>query len=447
MRKDYDLIVIGTGSAGTAAAHACSDAGWSVAITDSRPFGGTGALHGGNPKKILIDAAEVVERSRDLRGRGIAGELSLAWDDLMAFIATFTETFPASLEEELIESGIDPYHGHTRFTGKNSVLVGKEQLSARHIVIATGAVPRPLGIPGEEYLTNSEELFSLGELPGRILFIGGGYISFELSHAAARAGSRVLILSRGGRCLKQFDRYLVDMLVEATLEAGIDVVTNSPVHSISRRSEEFLVHAGPGGELTYTCDMVVHGAGRIPALDSLDLGKAGITVNSRGIIVNEYLQSISNPAVYVAGDANGRGIPLNPVASMEGRIVARNLLSGNSAIPDYAVVPTAIFTIPPLARVGITEEEAQKQNRRYEVLFEDTSSWYTTRRIGQKASGYKILVDPGAETILGAHLLGHNADEVINIFALAMKADLSLDDIRGMIWAYPTGASDIRSML
>ncbi len=444
MTKEYDLIVIGTGAAGSTVAYECNSAGLKVAIVDSRPFGGTCALRGCDPKKVLVGAAEIIDRSLSMRENGISNEIDINWPELMKFKRTFTDPVPESRGRGFSGAGIDAFNGIAKFTGKNTLKIGDETITGNHILIATGAKPRKLNIPGEEYVSLSEQFLEMDNLPESMTFIGGGYISFEFAHVAARAGSKVRILHRSDRPLKKFDPDLVDAIIKASQEMGIEVQLNMPVNSIEKKSGKLVVHAG---DKEFESDMVVHGAGRVPAIDDLDLEKAEIEVDKRGIVVNEYLQSVSNPAVYVAGDANGRGVPLTPVASMEGRIVAKNILEGNTTTPDYTAIPSVVFTTPPLASVGMQEEEAKKQGINYRKNYQDTSSWYTSRRIGLKNSGFKVLVDEDTNRIIGVHLLGHNAEEVINIFALAMRANISLEDIKNIIWGYPTSSSDINYMI
>jgi glutathione reductase (NADPH) len=447
MGEEYDLIVIGTGSAGRTAAFDCRDAGLSVAIVDERLFGGTCALRGCDPKKVLVGAAEVVARSRMMEGRGISGAAAVRWEDLIAFERGFTEPFPAMIEEAFADAGIDPFHGHARFTGERTIEVGGVPLAADRFVVATGAVPRRLGVPGEDLLATSDDFLGLDRLPDRIVFVGGGVISFEFAHIAARLGAEVTILVRGNRALRKFETGLVEMLIAASRAAGIVIRFDLPLFSVQRHGDGVVLSAGKDGKETFEADLAVHGAGRVPAYAGLGLDRAGIQTDRRGIVVNEYLQSVSNPRVYVAGDANPRGMQLTPVAGRDGALVARNILEENVQTADYTAVPAAVFTLPPLVRVGLTEEEAQAAGMRYRVTSEDTSGWYTSRRIGLAASGYTILTDAEGGRILGAHLLGHNADEIINIFALALREGLGVEALGRMIWAYPTSAWDIGHMV
>ncbi len=459
--KTFDLIVIGTGAAASTVAWKCHSAGWSVAIIDSRPFGGTCALRGCDPKKVLVGVAEVIDLNKRMESKGITNSKSvkIQWPDLMHFKRSFTEPVPKEREQQFSKAGIVSFHGMARFIGQRTVKVDNTQtLDGRHILIATGAQPVMLNIPGEENLVKSDQFLELDTLPSKIVFVGGGYISFEFAHIAARAGANVTILHRGTRPLEVFDPYLVDMLVQRTRELGIDVHLQTKVEGIesskanNNHNSRFVVLSSDtanGKKYKIEADMVVHGAGRVPEIDDLDLVTAGIEhENKRGVKVNEYLQSVSDPAVYAAGDAAASGgLPLTPVASYEGEIVATNLLKGNQTKPNYKGIPSVVFTIPPLASVGLQEEAAKKQGLRFRTNKADTSSWYSSRRVGENYSGYKVLIEENTDRILGAHVLGHHAEEVINIFAIAIRLGLKAEDIRQAIFSYPTNSSDISYMI
>ena len=450
MEREYDVIVIGTGVAGSDVAWHCREAGMRVAITDHQTYGGTCALRGCVPKRVLAGAAEVVARVHDQQGRGLRGEVSIDWAQLLAFERSFTDPVPRRKEERFRRAGIHTWRGFARFAGPNRVAIGDDLFSARYIVIATGAHPRPLDVPGADLVTQSGDFFYLETLPERIVFIGGGYISFEFAHVAARGGAKATILQRSGRVLKGFDHEIVDRLVQASREVGIDVQMNMPLLSVEKTAAGLLVRAGrEGEEETFEADIVVHGAGRVPAIEGLDLAAGGVETDRRGIRVNEYLQSVSNPAVYVAGDANTRGVQLTPVAVRDAHIVVDNILNGNARAADYWVVPSAVFTNPPIASVGLTEEAVKEKGIPYIVHAGDLSERFTNRGINQKHVGYKLLIASDSRRILGAHLIGHHVEEVINIFALAIKHGLTVDDLTldAIPWAYPSNTYDIIHMV
>ena len=441
--RTYDLIVIGTGNAGTAMSHEARRAGWKVAIADELPFGGTCAVNGCLPKKVLVGAAEVITRANSMRDKGIDGDIRIKWPELMSFKRTFTDPVPSTRSRTYSERGMDTFCGHARFLGRNTLQVGDETLAARFIGIATGAAPRRLGIPGERLVSSSDEFLAMEAIPKRIVFIGGGIISFEFAHVAASAGATVTILHRSDRVLKNFDPFLVDILVKALKASGIEIRTNMPVKSVEEGPDGLFVRAGKSEEHIFEAEMVVHGAGRVPNIESLDLKTGDVSVDEKGIAINQHLQSISNPSVYVAGNANARGKPLSPVATMDGRAAARNMISGNKLTTDYRTVPSVVFTSPLLASVGVTEDEALKCGIKVVVHKQETSEWYSSRMVGIAQSGYKILTEEQSDRIVGAHLLGYNADETINIFALAIRTGMKLADLQEVAWAYPTAAYDI----
>ncbi len=450
MDGKFYLIAIGTGSAAATVALRCRAAGRSVAVVDSRPFGGTCALRGCDPKKVLVGAAEVVDWARRMKDKGIKpGGIKIDWPALMIFKKSFVASVPKQREESLRKAGIETFHGVARFVDRTVVQIGNETLSAKHIVIASGACPAKLGILGEEHLITSDQFLELKKLPRRVLFVGGGYISFEFAHVAARAGSGATIVHRSSRPLVSFDPDLVARLVRASEAIGIRVRLSTAVEGIEKRSKQFVVHASHGRKkLKFEADLVVHGAGRVPEVEELNLERAGVEYTQKGIAVNSFLQSVSNAAVYAAGDsAATEGPRLTPVASMEGRVVAANLLNGNKEKPNYSGVPSVVFTIPPLAAVGQQEGAAREQGLKLAVDQGDTGGWYSSRRVGVKHSGYKVLVEESSRRIVGAHLLGPHAEETINLFAMAIRCGLTADQLKEMRYAYPSHSDDISYMV
>jgi glutathione reductase (NADPH) len=444
----YDLVVIGTGTAATVAASRCRAAGWRVAVIDYLPFGGTCALRGCDPKKVLVGAAEAIDHAHRMQGKGVTGEPSIAWRELMQFKRTFTSTVPDMMERSFAKKGIDAYHGRARFRDAHTVAVGVDELDARFVLIAVGAVPARLGLPGEEHLVSSTEFLELDELPKRIVLVGGGYIAAEFSHVAARAGAKVTVVQRAERMLKPFDADLVGWLTEGMRNAGIDVRLNTRVERIEKRGSDFTVDAtAEGVPKTFDADLVVHAAGRVPDLGPLDLQAAGIDAEDGRIKLNGFLQSVSNPAVYAAGDAASSGPPLTPVAAHEGRVAAENMLNGNQRQPTYLGVPSVAFSIPPIASAGFNENEAREQGLKFRVKKQKASDWYTARQAAEPVYGFKVLVEEGTDRVLGAHLVGPHADEVINVFGLAIRKQMTASDLKDAIFAYPTGASDIGYML
>ncbi len=446
--KRYDLVVIGTGTAAQVASARVRSVGRSVAVIDHRPFGGTCALRGCDPKKMLISGAEVVDFARRMHGRGVEGNVRIDWPALMAFKRSFTHPIPQKQERSYAQRGIDAFHGLARFVGRDAVDVNGTVLNGEHILIATGARPVTLGIPGEKHVATSDRFLELETLPARIALIGGGYIAAEFSHIAARAGAHVTILQRGPRLLPQFDPDLVGWLTDKFREIGIDVRTGATVDAVEAMAAGFRVRARAGtAETVVEADLVVHAAGRVADIDALDLAAAGVAVEKGRLKLNEFLQSVSNPVVYAAGDAAAVGPPLTPVSSHDGKVVAANVLEGNHQRPDYRGVPSVAFTLPPIAKVGVSEAEARRPGLKTRVKSERTPGWYTARRVAENVYGYKTIVEEGSGRILGAHLVGPNVDDVINVFGLAIRHGLTADDLKNTIFGYPTGASDVGYMV
>ena len=448
MQTRHDLVVIGTGTAAMTAAMRVRAAGWSVGVVDFRPFGGTCALRGCDPKKMLIGAAAAIDHARRMKGKGVNGELHINWPELMAFKRGFTDPVPAKHEQLYMDKGIATYHGAARFTGRNTIEVNGELLEAKYVLIAAGAEPVKLSIAGDEHLITNEEFLALPQLPRRIVLVGGGYIAAEFSHIAARAGAQVTILQQGERMLKGFDPDVVGWLMGAFEAIGIDVRLQATVGSIEKGDSGYRVHALQRGQpVLLQADLVVHAAGRAPAFDALDLQAAGVTTEGGRLKLNEYLQSVSNPAVYAAGDAAQKGPPLTPVSSHDAKVVAANLLEGNHRTPNYNGVPSVAFTIPPIAAVGLTEAQARAQGGKVRVKSQKASDWFTARQAAEPVYGFKVIVDENTDQVLGAHLVGPHVDETINVFALAIRHGLTAEDLKTTMFAYPTGASDVGYML
>lgn len=448
MRTHYDLAIIGSGTAATTCAQAVAHAGLRVAVIDFRRLGGTCALRGCNPKKVMTATAGALDHVRRATGKGITGHACLDWPDLLAFKRTFTDPVPQAKEELFAKQGIDVFHGHASFTGGRSLEVDGRQIDADRILVAAGAEPVPLGIPGEDMVLTIESVLALDLLPRRMLIVGGGYIAAELSHIAARAGAQVTIIHEGEHILEHFDVELVGWLGEAFDAAGIAIHTATQVTGIDRTNGALLVRAQQKeASVAFEVDAVVHGAGRLPDFDSMNLQAAGIDLDHGRLKLNEYLQSTSNTAVYAAGDAAGMGPPLTPVAAHDGAVVAENILKGNHRKPDYRAVPSVAFTIPPIASVGLSGHQASELQLAFDIHSQNASAWFSARAEAQRVCGYKILVEKGTGKILGAHLVGPHADELINLFALAIRHDLTAEQLKATMFAYPTGASDIASML
>ncbi len=448
MHYDVDVVVIGTGTSAFMTVYACLAANLTVAVVDRREYGGTCAMRGCQPKKYLVAAAEAVAQCKRMQGIGLRGMPLLEWPELIRSKNCFTDAVPQRTEKGFQQKGAATLHGVARFTGPNTISVNGEELVAKYIVIASGAVPKPLGFPGEQHLITSEDFMNLEKMAKKVLFVGGGYISLEFAVVAALAGAEVTILQHSERILRRFDPDCVEVLEKSCKDLGIRLLKNVPVERIDRDASGFSVQCKAGGDLRYHhADLVVHGAGLIPDLEDLDLEKGNVDATGKGIEVNSYLQSVSNPAVYAIGDVAATPYRLATTADLEGELAAQNIIHGNRSMPNEEVVPSVVFTSPPLAAVGILEESARKEGIAIKVNKGEMNRWPSSMRIGQKHCFYKIILGRDDGRILGAHLLGHNADEVINIFALAIDLKLTGEQLKNTLWAYPTYTSDLKYMV
>ncbi|MFW6066964.1 MAG: dihydrolipoyl dehydrogenase family protein [Myxococcota bacterium] len=449
---DYDMIVLGSGNAGTAAATEATKAGWKVALVESRDVGGTCALRGCVPKKVLVAAGEALEAIAGAPVHHIEVDPPrLDWAALIERERSFVEGVPDKFEAGLRERGIEVIHGRARFVSRNEVEVNGDRISARKMVVAVGSKPRSLPFAGAEHLITSDDFLRMRDRPARAVFVGAGVIAFEFAHLLARAGTRVTMLEVADRPLPPFDADAVDRLVAHGRELGIELRTGVSVQAVERGNDGYVVRFREAGSASaLETDRVIHGAGRVAALDDLELDAAGVAVDDGKPRLDAHLRSRTNPDVSFAGDARGPGPQLSPVATYEGRLVARNAIhmgASHPRTPDYGSVPACVFTVPALATVGQTERQAREGGASIEVHETDMSGWISGRTYGEKVAYSKILVDEGTRRLLGAHLVGHGAPEVIHAFALAMRHGLGADALEEMVYAYPTFHADIRNQL
>lgn len=448
--EQFDLVVLGTGPSGGTVATKIAKTGKRVALVDSRTFGGVCALRGCNPKKVYVNAGQLVDQVRRSEGKLVSdASVNIDWKQLHAFKTEFTQPVADKSEQSFQDEGIKTFHGVARFISPDTIDVVGTELTADRFLIATGGRPRELSFDGAEHVTRSDEFLELESMPEHVVFVGGGYISMEFAGVVARAGCRVTVIEQNDQVLSGFDADLVNQLTDSLLDHGIRFQMNAKITGIEKSSDGRLhVHLA-NEDAPIKCGLVVHGAGRVPNIDELTLSRGEIEHSEKGIAVNEFMQNPTNPRVFATGDCADTGLPqLTPVANEDARAATKNLFSDKlEQAPDYGYVPKVAFTIPCIASVGLSEEAARRSNDNVKVLSDDTSSWGSVRKTGTTVAGYKILVDSETDEILGSHLLGPSAEETINLFALAMKFNLTATDMKSTLFAFPTFASDVRSML
>ena len=450
MTKTYDFFILGTGPAGQSFALSARKKGHSVGITDPREYGGACPNRGCDPKKVLYAAAKAMVGAQRLCGKGIVKEPITSWPDLMAWKRTFTEPIPSSAKSKLVGEGVDCFDGAAKFTGPGRLkLEDGTQVEAKHVVIATGAKPAPLDIPGKQYYLDSEGFLEMEDLPKRLLIIGSGYIGSSFAQISATMGAEVTVIASDDSPVENFDKDLNDMVVKSAEAKGITFHFNTKAKAIAKMGDGALqVTCTPeeGDDYTVTVDRVIHCAGRVPNVKGIGLEAAGIKFGKQGIKVDDRMRT--NVANHFAiGDCGDSGLPLTPVASYEARLLADNLLEGKDRTINYFPIPTVAFTLPPITAVGMTAEQAQDDPRDLKIKFEDTTDWFTNRHINAVTAGYKLIIDEAEDMVVGAHLLGDDADEAINLFAMAIHHKITITELQDMVFAYPTMANDLKKMI
>lgn len=438
--KKYDVIVIGAGPAGGACASTCAKEGLKVAMVESYGFGGTCPLRGCNPKKVLTGAADIVALARGMTDKGLmADNLSINWEDLAAFRDSFVSGKKEKIQEAYAGLGIDTFNAQAVVLDDYQVQAGEDIMTAQNIVLASGIKPAPINVPGAEYISTSDDFLSLEKLPDSIVFIGGGFISFEFASIAVRAGVKTTIIHRSAQVLKQFDPDLTAELVEAMRDAGVTINLNTDIKSITRDKQKIKIQIMENGKTsTIDAHMVVHGAGRIPDVDKHTLEKYSINVSSAGVEVDEHMRCKNNDRFFAVGDVASTPFALTPTGDMEGRVAASNIIKPGSSAVDYIGTASAVYTAPPLCAVGLLEKQAREAGINLRIVRENMAQWFSWTHLGQKFAGCKILIDEDMDVIVGAHILGAGAEEMSNLFAMAIRMQIPVKELKKVLWAYPT---------
>ena len=448
MSHKFDIVIIGAGNAGFGVSQIAQAAGKSIAFVESDEFGGTCPNRGCTPKKVLVAAAHAMHGIELAHEHGIeVGPARLDWPKLIERKRNMIDFIPGAMEETARSRG-QVFKGKGHFVDSNAIEVDGVRIEADNFVIATGSITRPLSIPGAELMITSDDVLSENSLPDEVVFIGGGVIAMEFSHVYAHAGAHVTILEAMPSVLPRLDQDAVAAIRSESKRLGIDVRTGVEVEAVSQSDNRLQVSfTHQGKQQTISADRIVNGSGRIANVADLNLDAANIKHDGIRIEVDAYLRSVSNPAVWVAGDALVHSAQLSPLATYEGRVVAQNIVEGSKVKPDYSIVASAVYTVPALASVGMTEAEATAANLDFDAITADMSSWFSARFYAETVAWAKILVEKGSRRIVGAHIVGHHGEELIHLFALAMRHGINADQLGDEMYAFPTFAADIKSML
>ena len=448
MRENYDVIIVGGGNAGFGVSAVVHEAGKSIAFIEARDFGGTCPNRGCTPKKVLVAAAHALHEIEQAPIHAIeVGTPKLDWAKLIGREKEMIGFIPDAMQD-LAEKRGDVFRGEARFVGPNSVEVEGQVIRGDNIVIATGSKPRQLPIPGAEHMITSDEVLSDPTLPKEVVFVGGGVIAMEFSHVYARAGVKVTILEALPQLLPRMDSDAVAAIRAETERLGVDIKTGVTVKEIAPSAKGLtVVFEHEGSEQRLEAERVVNGAGRVANIEHLNLDAGQVEHDGLRILIDDHLRSTSNPSVWVAGDALVQSAQLSPLATYEGRIVGQNIVDGPTAKPDYRVVPSAVYTVPALATVGLSEAEARDQGIDVAVTTADMTGWFSTKTYAETAAWSKVLVDKQSDRIVGAHIVGHQGEELIHLFALAMRHGIAASDLKSSLYAFPTFSADMKSLI
>ena len=442
MAFDFDLFVIGAGSGGVRASRFAAGFGARVAVAESRYLGGTCVNVGCVPKKLMVYGAHVAEELEQARGFGWSLDgAQFDWPTLIANKNREIQRLNGIYRNLLVNSGVTLLEGHARILGPHAVEVDGRRYSAEHILIAVGGWPQVPEIPGRELAITSNEVFHLAQLPRRVLVVGGGYIAVEFASIFNGFGAQTTLLYRGERFLRGFDEAVRCHLEEELGKKGLDLQFNSDIERIERQADGSLCATLRDGR-QLEADCVFYATGRRPMLDDLGLENAGVALDARGFIAvdDEYRTSV--PSILAIGDVIGR-VQLTPVALAEGMAVARRLFRPEEYRPvDYALIPTAVFSLPNIATVGLSERQAREQGHAVKVFESRFRPMKLTLGDGQERTLMKLVVDADSDRVLGCHMVGPEAGEIVQGLAVALKAGATKAVFDETIGIHPTAAEE-----
>jgi glutathione reductase (NADPH) len=438
---NYDLLVIGAGSGGVRAARIASGLGAKVAIVEEHRIGGTCVVRGCVPKKLLVYGAHFAEDLEDARRFGwqLAGA-AFDWptlrDNVLAEVTRLSGLYRQTLETHKV----DVFEGHAAITGPNSAQIDGHKINAKFILVATGARPQIAAVPGIEHAITSNEVFHLDKLPERILIAGGGYIANEFAGIFNELGSKVTVVNRGDQILRSYDAQIRDRLLQISMSKGIQFLFNAPLKSIERRANGMLdVRLG---DTSVECDAMLCAVGRVPNTEALGLDTAGVELDANGAVkVDEYSRSTC-PSIYAVGDVTNR-VQLTPVAIREGQAFAETVFGNQPTKVDYNCIPSAVFSHPPLAGVGLTEAQARSRLGSVKVYTSDFRPMKNVLANRNERALFKLVVDDTDDRIVGAHMIGPDAPEILQPLAVAVKARLRKAQLDECVAIHPTMAEEL----
>ena len=446
MAYDFDLYVIGAGSGGVRAARFAAGFGAKVAVAESRYLGGTCVNVGCVPKKLLVYGAHFAEDFEQASGFGWSlGEANFDWATLIANKDREINRLNGIYRNLLVNSGVTLHEGHARLVDAHQVEINGERFTARHILIATGGWPQIPEIPGREHAIGSNEAFFLKELPKRVLVVGGGYIAVEFAGIFHGLGAQTSLLYRGDLFLRGFDGSVRKHLQEELTKRGLDLQFNADIERIDKQADGSLKATLKDGRVL-EADCVFYATGRRPMLDNLGLENTGVKLAERGFVAVDDLYQTAEPSILAIGDVIGR-VQLTPVALAEGMAVARRLFKPEQYRPvDYANIATAVFSLPNIGTVGLTEEDARKNGHNVQIFESRFRPMKLTLTDCQEKTLMKLVVDADTDKVLGCHMVGPDAGEIVQGLAIALKAGATKQHFDETIGVHPTAAEEFVTM-
>ena len=440
---DYDLFVIGAGSGGVRAARVSAAHGARVAVAEEYRVGGTCVIRGCVPKKLLVYGAHFAEDLQDARRFGwTVGKSRFDWPTLRDNVLGEVERLEGIYADILERHDVEILTQRATVTGPNEVtLADGTKVSAGTILIATGAHPVVPDVPGAEYGITSNEVFHLDEIPKRAVIAGGGYIANEFAGIFHEFSCHVTIVNRGDRILRHYDEQIRDRLLTISLMKGIDFKFNAPFEKIVRKKGGGLrIHLT--GQDPIDADMLLWAVGRAPNTAGLGLEKVGVKLGKNGAILVDDDNQSSVPSIYAIGDVTDR-IQLTPVAIREGHAFAETVFGGTPTRVDYASVPSAVFSHPPIAGVGMTESEARNKVGAYKTYVADFRPMKNVLAGRNERALYKMIVDQETEKVLGIHMIGPDAPEILQAAAVAVKAGLTKAQFDETVALHPSMSEEL----
>jgi len=444
-KHDYDFFVIGAGSAGVRAARIAGQLGARVGIAEDRFFGGTCVNIGCVPKKLFVYASHFAEEFEDAAGFGwVVGERMFDWSTLVANKTAEIERLNGIYERILRNAGVTIHQVRATVAGPHEVTVGDRTVTARYILVATGGRPFVPDIRGRELAVISDDMFYLENFPKRALVVGGGYIAVEFAGILNGLGAEVTQLYRGPHFLRGFDDDLRHFLCDEMRKKGIDVRFNATVECIEKHDGRICAELGDGTELA--ADLVLYATGRIPNSEGLGLEEVGVELAGNGAIVVDEEFRTAVPSIFAVGDVIDR-VQLTPVALGEGMWLARRLFGDKPAGPfDYEYVPSAVFSQPAIGTVGLTEAAARERYGAVDVYVSEFTPLKHTLSGSAERTLMKLVVDRASDRVVGAHMAGPEAGEIIQGLAIAMKIGATKAQFDATIGIHPTAAEEFVTM-